>query len=389
MSMRRRCAGTAFALVVAGVPVATSVSGSTGTTAAANIAVPAPEWGALFDRRSGWTGADGIYSIPLSGDERPGSDTTTFFTFSDTFIGQVNAADQRLAGSTLVNNTMALLAGRQPDPANIDFYWQTTAGGAPRAQVVPSGPGRRWFWPNDGIVVNGTLYLFSLRMKKGTDPIFNFAVDGVSLLASAADSVPPFSRYRQADAPLYLPKNGSMGDTTYGLAVMPNTPAAGAPAPDGFVYVYGVRNDFSKKLLVARVRPGAIANFAAYRFWTGSAWSPSITAAVPVTSRVSSEFSVSPLPDGRYILVFQLDTLSDKVAVRYGDSPVGPWSDYTVVWEAPEDDISPNTYTYNAKAHPHLSTPDRLLISYNVNTFDFLEHFRNADIYRPDSSGCR
>jgi len=208
-------------------------------------------------------------------------------------------------------------------------------------------------------------------------------VDGVSLLASAADSVPPFSRYRQADAPLYLPKNGSMGDTTYGLAVMPNTPAAGAPAPDGFVYVYGVRNDFSKKLLVARVRPGAIANFAAYRFWTGSAWSPSITAAVPVTSRVSSEFSVSPLPDGRYILVFQLDTLSDKVAVRYGDSPVGPWSDYTVVWEAPEDDISPNTYTYNAKAHPHLSTPDRLLISYNVNTFDFLEHFRNADIYRP------
>jgi len=305
MSMRRRCAGTAFALVVAGLPAATSVSAAPATAAAANIAVPAPEWDALFDRRSGWTGADGIYSIPLSGDERPGSDTTTFFTFSDTFIGQVNAADQRLAGSTLVNNTMALLAGRQPDPANIDFYWQTTAGGAPRAQVVPSGPGRR-------------LNRYSVPLT-----IFNFAVDGVSLLASAADSVPPFSRYRQADAPLYLPKNGSMGDTTYGLAVMPNTPAAGAPAPDGFVYVYGVRNDFSKKLLVARVRPGAFANFAAYRFWTGSAWSPSITAAVPVASRVSSEFSVSPLPDGRYILVFQLDTLSDKVAVRYGDSPVG------------------------------------------------------------------
>ncbi len=54
-----------------------------------------------------------------------------------------------------------------------------------------------------------------------------------------------------------------------------------------------------------------------------------------------------------------------------------------MIYTAPEDGISPNTYTYNAKAHPHLSTPDRLLISYNVNTFDFFEHFSNADIYRP------
>ncbi len=350
---------------------------------AANVAVPAPEWSALFDRTSGWTGADGIYSIPLDGDERPGSATSTFFTFSDTFIGEVNAADERVGGSTLVNNTMGLLEGSQPDPANMDFYWRTAVGGAPRAQVTPTGGGQRWFWPNDGIVVNGILYLFSLRMKEGSDPTFNFAVDGVSLLASRADTVPPFARYQQADAPLFLPKTGSRGDTTYGLAVLANTAAAGAPDPDGFLYVYGVRNDINKKLLVSRVRPNQIANFAAYRFWTGTAWSPSIGAATAVTSRVSSEFSVSPLPDGRFILVFQLDTLSDKVAVRYADTPVGPWSDYTVVYTAPEDDISPNTYTYNAKAHPHLSTPDRLLISYNVNTFDFFEHFRNADIYRP------
>ena len=39
---------------------------------------------------------------------------------------------------------------------------------------------------------------------------------------------------------------------------------------------------------------------------------------------------------------------------------------------------------YNAKAHPHLSRPGELLISYNVNTFDFWgDFFRDADIYRP------
>ncbi|MBA2414430.1 MAG: DUF4185 domain-containing protein [Geodermatophilaceae bacterium] len=355
--------------------------------AVANIAVPAPEWGALFERRSGWTGADGIYSIPLSGNERPGSGaaTRTFFTFSDTFIGQVNAAGERVSGATLVNNTNALLAGSDPDPAEIDFFWRTSASGSPMAQVIPQPPTgtRTWFWPNDGIVVDGRLYLFSLRMKEGGDPVFIFAVDGVSLLRTAS-AAPPFGTYQQTDAPLYLPPAGSRGETTYGMAVLPNTQAAGAPQADGYLYVYGVRNDSNnKKLVVARVLPGQIANFSAYRFWSSGTWSTSIAAATPVTGRISSEFSVSPLPDGRYILVFQLDTLSNKVAVRYADTPVGPWSDFTVVYTAPESGISPNTYTYNAKAHPHLSTPDRLLISYNVNIFDFFEHFSNADIYRP------
>jgi len=40
---------------------------------------------------------------------------------------------------------------------------------------------------------------------------------------------------------------------------------------------------------------------------------------------------------------------------------------------------------YGAKAHPHLSAPGELLISYHVNTFDFWENFSagGVDIYRP------
>ena len=34
-------------------------------------------------------------------------------------------------------------------------------------------------------------------------------------------------------------------------------------------------------------------------------------------------------------------------------------------------------------AHPHLSKPGELLISYNVNTLNFWDHFNYADIYRP------
>src|SRR5690606_34343117 len=41
------------------------------------IAAPAPEWSALFDRTSGWTGADGIFSVPLEGRDAPGGASGT------------------------------------------------------------------------------------------------------------------------------------------------------------------------------------------------------------------------------------------------------------------------------------------------------------------------
>jgi len=51
--------------------------------------------------------------------------------------------------------------------------------------------------------------------------------------------------------------------------------------------------------------------------------------------------------------------------------------------ECPEDTLFNGGFVYNAKAHPHLSGMEDLLISYNVNTSDFFELFNNADSYRP------
>ena len=87
----------------------------------------AVDWESLFSRSSGWTGADGIYWILLSGNESPGSGTNgrTLFVFSDTFIGEVNNAGERLPGSTLVNNTLAGLVRHRPDLAKIIFGRRT------------------------------------------------------------------------------------------------------------------------------------------------------------------------------------------------------------------------------------------------------------------------
>ncbi len=350
--------------------------------------VAAPDWTAMFERTSGWTGADGVYTFPLAGDDSLGSGAHqgTFWIFSDTFVGNVDANGKRLAGTVMVNNTSATMQGAVPGPGVLDFHVRTDDGGHPVSMVVPPQPST-WYWPADGLVQGGTVTMSALRMKTGNGGAFNFAVDGVAWLqASSQDAVPFAGSYTVTDAPqLYhaAPVDGSTGDMTFGTAVMPLTTGAHAPKPDGYVYVYGTRNDASKQLLVSRVKPAYLLQPGSYRYWNGKQWVADIGKARPMTDRLSSEFSVTPLPDGRYLLVFQLDALSKTIAVRYGSSPTGPWGAPIPVWDCPEAGMTKNTYVYNAKAHPHLSTNGQLLISYHVNTFKFAENMNKADIYHP------
>jgi Domain of unknown function (DUF4185) len=375
--------------------VAVALSSAGGSRAADVVpysAVAAPEWTTLFDRRSGWTGADGVYSIPLSGNERPGSAAgtgRTLILFSDTFVGTVNA-DKSRSNTVMVNNTTALLTGDQPVASQLQFNVRTTAKGKAVSMVVPKNPAdaSERFWPSDGVVVGDKVYAFAMRIKDADTPPFAFATAGASLLwAPASDPVPFAGAYGQKESPLMVfAKPGGYGETFYGLAVMPMTAAAGAPNPDGYLYVYGSRSgQYQKSLVVSRVKPAQIANFGAYRFWDGSQWVADIQQAAVVTRAVSAEFSVHPTPDGRFMLVHMTDLLGTSVAVRYGSSPVGPWGKDIIVWDAPEVALSPNVYVYGAKAHPHLSTAGELLISYHANTFDFFENFSagGADIYRP------
>jgi hypothetical protein len=348
-------------------------------------AVEAPDWTAMFVRTSGWTGADGVYSYPLDGDDALGSATATsrtFFTFSDTFVGDVDATGHR-QNATMVHNTNAILAGNAP--GQITFDVRDDASGNPTSMVAPPQAGM-WIWPNDGVVQGGTIYMTGLRMKTGDGGAFNFATDGmVWMTASASDPVPFGGSYTVADAPeLYSPAAGSNGDITFGMAVMPLTKTAHALHPDGYIYVYGVRNDAGdKKMLVARVQQAQLLTASAYRYWNGKKWVADITKAAPLTDRMASEFSVTPLPDGRYIAVFQLDALSTTIAVRYGTSPTGPWGDPIPVYKCPDTTIGKQVYTYGAKAHPHLSAAGELLISYHVNSFSFSQNLKNADIYHP------
>jgi len=349
--------------------------------------VPAPEWNILFNRDSGWSGADGIYSIPLDEVETHGNyqNTNTVFLFSDTFIGDVSPDGERLPGTVMVNNTAAFLSRGDPDVSNIRFI-VAHENGNPRSLFIPTTPNTQpgeWYWLMDGIRHNGSFYIFASRMR--SDPVSLFAREGLALIVIPPGSLPPFENHTQTELPFNIPPDGDRGAIVYGGAIMPNTVSAGAPHPDGFIYIYGIREDFNpgnKKVLAARVAEEDFPDPDSWRFFDGDNWVSEIMDAAVITDRVSSEFSVSPLQDGRYILVFQIDCIGPNVGFRIGDSPVGPFGPAQEIYYCPEREYA-GIYTYNAKAHPHLSEQGELLISYNVNTTNFWDHFQNADIYRP------
>ena len=344
----------------------------------------APEWTALFDRTSGWFGGDGIFAIPLNGkdNETAKADTETMLVFSDTMIGEI--ADSTLqAGAVMVNNTVAYLEGSEPKEDKISFHWDENEEDKPKTLFIPGTPSAEkedYYWLGDGFVnteLNNTTYIFAYRMRNmDTSEAWSFKEMGTDLIALPAGSRPPFEEHRQIETPLRFEDGG------FGAGIFVNTEKAGAPHPDGYIYVYGVRGK-EKNLMVARVLPEDFENFSAWRFWDGNAWNENMEQVAFVTQNVSNELSVSALPDGRYALVFQLNGMSSIVGLRLGQTPYGPFGPVMELWDCKESQQK-NYITYNAKAHPNFSAPGELLISYNVNAFDFMNELKaNPNLYRP------
>jgi hypothetical protein len=341
----------------------------------------APEWAEMLRHDTGWIGADGIYCTALTGIDKPGQmndQSETMFWFSDCILGNIDTNADTLKGQDwqMMNNSVAYFTGDKPDPNKIKYFWRRDSAGKPLSMFephTPKAPTGSYYWLGDGFMnhaKDSTIYIFAYLIHNVPGGIFPFEDLGVSLIALPKNSRPPYANQQQFDTPLFF--TDAKGKTVFGSAVLPNTIGAGAPKPDGYIYVYGVRG-MNKELVVARVKDTDFENFTEWRYWDGMSWNTDMHACAALTDNVSNEMSVSFMPDGRVIAAYQLKNANTTVAVAAGATPWGPFQPAKKVWETPEayDDL--DFYTYNAKAHPNLSKPGELLISYNVNSFDFLD----------------
>ncbi|RWY50853.1 DUF4185 domain-containing protein [Mucilaginibacter gilvus] len=348
----------------------------------------APEWSALLKRNTGWFGGDGIYTIPLSGVEGRQSKPKDkiLFIFSDSMIGEIRD-NTMMPGYKMIHNSVALLNGNKPLANQMKFYWDKDGKGNAESLFIPKTSktdSTDYYWLGDGFVnqANNATYIFGYRVRNVSSGAFGFREVGNTLIKIPAGSKPPYKDLKQMDTPLYLlDEKNDIG--SFGAGVYVNTQAAGAPQPDGYIYTYGVRG-MVKNLMVARVLPKDFENFSKWTYWDGNAWVSDIRKVANITDGVSNELSVSALPDGRYALIFQQGGMSTIVGMRIGASPVGPFGPIIKLWDCKPDLVEKTFVVYNAKAHPSLSKPGELLISYNINSVEFIKDLTvHPNLYRP------
>ncbi len=354
------------------------------------IAESASEWDNLFRKYDGWTGADGIYSIPLSGCEIPGrtDGTKTLFVFSDTFVGDVDRETMARKDFTMVNNTLGLLEDGQPIAEKMKFIWGKNGDGSNSPVFIPTtenAKGKKcWYWLQDGICLENNVYILPMLVEENPDGNegFKFRAIGVSMIRiPVGENGLVLDHHTQTDAPLFY-VDGKR-NLLFGAGIMPNTAGSGAPDPDGYIYIYGRDHVDEIKLIVARVKAEDFGDFDEWRFWDGTGWSDNITATAQL-GRGGPELSVTPLRGslkGKYLMTSM--HVERDLYIRIGESPTGPFGERVNIYHTKEPANGQAIYTYNAKAHPSLSEPDEMLISYNVNSTNWRHLINNADIYRP------
>ena len=355
--------------------------------------IRAPGWSALFHRRRGWTGADGIYSHLLSRHEFSSKSPLTLFTFNDTFYGTVDREGKR-SRSHMVTSSAILTSATRPLANTLRFYYGD--GIIERLEMEPSPtrktalfplrgahPTSRWLWPLDSIVTPKALLTFAMEVRRTADPgPFPFTTEGLRLCTTPLDNgMPRFTDTRCSPTTLFH-KNRHR-TLFFGAAVLRQHPTPSSPA-DEWHYIYGRFETPSPNAALARVRVGQTSRFKDWQYRDGHNWSRTLSESATL-GPAAPEYSVTYMTRGpfrgKYLML--LMTGGKTLTLRLANTPEGPFGRPVAIYHMRSLSPFKHAYGYNAKAHPHLSRPDALLISCNVNSASFEEVLHHADLYRP------
>jgi hypothetical protein len=338
---------------------------------------PAPKvqeaktYNTLFNTKSGWNGADGAYTIALS-------DSTVLWLYGDTWIGQIR--NNKHVDSGLINNSVAIQKGDNPNKASVNFFYGKTKTGKPDAFIKPKD-GKGWFWIYHGLMAKNDLYLFLVQIDRTSGNLTpGFKIIGTWLgIVSNPNQSPDKWQITQHKIP--WGKYAATGDIIFGSSILHE---------DGFVYIYGTSEEIKKGvhhkfMILARVPAGALAKFSAWRFFSNGSWVDDFLLASRICEDMANEYSVSYLPVfNKYIAVYTENSVSENIMIRLAPEPHGPWSSPVSIFKCPEVKWDNSIFCYAAKAHPALSSPpDELIITYVANSNDFWKMAADARLYRP------
>lgn len=307
------------------------------------------------------TEGDGMYSIPLP-------DGRSIFLMGDSYLGLVSGG-KRISGNHMYRNSY-IVYDNGKTTAICNAAGEGTSGAVPPGVKDES---KEWYWPGHGFVVGDKLFIFQFLMYKAGEGAFGFAYRKTNILEY---SLPDIKLVK--DSP--IPFSSSDETIHYGAAAL----------NDGqWLYIYAqvdIENDLDPvtEVLVARTTPENLLN--SWEYWNGSGWTADKNAAKKVQGidsvPISSQFNVFKLDD-KYVLLAQDKTFnSGKIYTFTSSNPWGPWGNKTLIYDIP-DLGNKHWFTYNAMGHPQFEKDGMILVSFNVNTEEFMEQFSDVSSYRP------
>jgi len=328
------------------------------TSSVANQFEVAEKNNGFFKNDINWRGADGAATIDLENGK-------ILWLFSDTFIDTEGTGKR--TNSTMINNTLAIQEGNDPEKSKLSFYWK---GKPKKPKAFFELPGETWFWTGHGTVVNGKLIIFLFEEKSTTEGL-GFETVGWTVVIIDNPN----------DDPMKWKIKYVKGPETFGVVV-----GSSAVLKDSnFVYAFGVKEPGTHETYLLRFEKDqlTLGDLSEMEWWVDNSWTKNI-AEEPKTSILfngQTEFSVHfDKVLGKYIQIQTYGFGAASIGYRLADELQGPWSE-PVIFFTPQLN-NEKEFMYTANAHPELNA-DGILITYNINNFDFNQLVNNENIYFP------
>ena len=357
---------------------------------------PPPTISNWFPYQGGWLGADGAYSVPIANGE-------SLWFFADTFIG-ASGATSRMQSTGFIHNTVGI-SNCSGQTCTFQYFWNgmNTSNQGPVFSVP--GSTTDWFWPMDGFVFNGTLYLALMQMHEtGSGGAFGFAYSGAQMASisnytaspsqwsvtyqvlNAGGSVVPGASIVVGQGPNGNPdpNNPQGANYAYFFTVIPNSNSSIAP------YMALLRLPLAQ--LNSSARPG---NADWEYFTTSSTWSswsdtditlPSDNAAVinPGATEMTVRYHSST---NQWIAVYPVG-LDNTAFYALSSSMTTNWGPSETLYAYPEmqstnPSYTPNVFCYAAKEHVELESAGQFFFTYACNSTQESDVTNNMNLYRP------
>lgn len=354
---------------------------------------PPPSSSGNFPYAQGWLGADGAYSVPLGSGE-------SLWIFGDTFIGP-SSATSRTQTTGFIHNSIAI-SNCPGESCTFQYFWPGINGGTPAPMFSP--PNSDWFWPMDGFVFDGTLYLALMQMHAtGSGGAFGFAYSGAQL-ASISNYTDPPSQWS-----ITYQNLNSGGSVVPGQSIVvaqgPNR-NPDPTNPQGATYAYffalvGSSNPSAQYMALLRLPLSQLATAArpGNTMWeylkSDSSWGswpdtdtvlPSDNAAVlsPGATEMTVRYHSST---NQWIAVYPIG-LDNKAHYSRSSSLTDLWGQSENLYSYPEmqsgnTNYTPNVFCYAAKEHVEFETPGQIFFTYACNSTQGSDVSSNMNLYHP------